>query len=363
MNEFIFTKRRPEKYLRHLAFWIAQAIFWVVWAGTFFANFKQWMLESMNFYLNVPFALAIGYTYLVAYSIFPMYFIQGRKRRSLVLLSAFTLVAYILYMLNFLLRHGFPARFEDNDKLMMWYFTMNFIINGPPVICVMFLAIKMLKSWYEKMEEKRILANENTRAELQLLKAQVHPHFLFNTLNNIYSFALTRSPEAGGMVLKLSDTLRYMINDCEADSVPLEKEIQVIQNYIGLEKVRYGNRLQLDVNVKGDYENRMIAPLLMIPFVENSFKHGASVMRGRQWISLELSVEDKWLYFNIGNSKPVKKPFYQNRKEGIGLSNVQTRLRLLYPEKHQLTIESTDAAFFVHLKIELEEKIKTPAYA
>ena len=86
-------------------------------------------------------------------------------------------------------------------------------------------------------------------------------------------------------------------------------------------------------------------------------------MRGRQWISLELSVEDKWLYFNIGNSKPVKKPVSQDRKEGIGLSNVQTRLRLLYPEKHQLTIESTDAAFFVHLKIELEEKLKTPAYA
>jgi len=363
MYDLIFTNRRPAKYLRHILFWIAQSVFWVVWAGCFFMPFREWISGIMNHYLNVPLALGIGYTYLVVYYIYPMFFVYKRKARSVGLFFVLTLITYLAYLISLFRSLDCVAPSKDADKLMVWYYSMNFIINGPPVICAMFLTIKMLKTWYVKMEEKLILVSENARAELQLLKAQVHPHFLFNTLNNIYSFALTQSPDAGGLVLKLSDTLRYMINDCESDQVPLQKEIQLIINYIGLEKVRYGDRLRLQVDIKGDCENKLIAPLLMIPFVENSFKHGASIMRGRQWISLELSVEDEWLYFAIGNSKPLQKSASCNGKEGIGLLNVQKRLQLLYPGKHQLTIESTDTAYNVHLRLALEEKIKQPAYA
>jgi hypothetical protein len=363
MNDFIFTKKKPEKYLRHIVFWIAQGVFWVVWAGLFFTPFKAWMAFVADCYLNVPFAMGIAYTYLVVYWLFPMWFVYKRKVRSLVLFFALSLVIYLGYGLALFMALGVPDPSEGAYKLMAWYYTMNFIINGPPVLCVLFLAIKMFKSWYVKMEEKRLLASENARAELQLLKAQVHPHFLFNTLNNIYSFALTRSADAGPLVVKLSETLRYMVNDCEADSVPLQKEIQLITNYIGLEKVRYGDRLRLDINIGGDCERKMIAPLLMIPFVENSFKHGASMVRGRQWISLELSVQDKWLHFSIGNSKPVREPVAGNGNRGIGLLNVQRRLQLLYPGRHQLTIESTDAVYVVRLQLELEDQLKTPVYA
>jgi sensor histidine kinase YesM len=349
---FIFTTKRPGKYLRHIVFWIAQAFFWGLWADIFFVSFKQWLSFTMNFYLNVPFLLGISYTYLIVYYLFPEYFVHKRYVRSIILLSVFTLVTYFFYILHHFHAHNILNNSKDVQLLMGWFFTMNFIINGPPVICAMFLTIKMLKTYYVKMEEKRILANENVQAELQLLKAQVHPHFLFNTLNNIYSFVLTQSPDAGSLVLKLSHTLRYMINECEADLVPLEKEIQLLRNYIGLEKVRYGNRLHLEVNITGDYANKMIAPLLMIPFVENSFKHGISMMRGRQWIHLELNVHDKQLYFNIGNSKPMQ-PVSQHGKEGIGLLNVQKRLQLIYPGKHHLTIESTDDVYIVHLQVAL----------
>jgi LytS/YehU family sensor histidine kinase len=150
-----------------------------------------------------------------------------------------------------------------------------------------------------------------------------------------------------------------MINDGEADTVSLKKEIQLMQNYIGLEKVRYGDRLHLQVDLNGDYENKMIAPLLMIPFVENSFKHGVSIMRGTQWIKIALTIQNKWLYFSIGNSKPVK-AVSPNGKEGIGLMNVQKRLQLLYPGKHELTIQSTDEDYWVHMQIELQEQPAPP---
>ena len=120
-----------------------------------------------------------------------------------------------------------------------------------------------------------MLDKETANAELQLLKSEIHPHFLFNTLNNIYSSILNKSSNAKGLVIKLSDTLKYMIYDCEAPLVPLEEELKMIEDYIGLEKVRYGKRLNMEVEIKGDYRNKLIAPLLLIPFIENCFKHGA----------------------------------------------------------------------------------------
>ena len=174
-----------------------------------------------------------------------------------------------------------------------------------PLICGLFISLKTLKNWYQKQLENETLTKEKANAELQLLKAQIHPHFLFNTLNNIYSFTLTDLLLRQSLFRKLSDMLNYMITDCNRVSVPLEKEIQLLKDYIGLEKVRYGDRLDIQMHINGDYNNKMIAPLLMIPFVENCFKHGASVMRGKQWMHLIINVTDEHLDFNLSNSKPA----------------------------------------------------------
>ncbi|MEJ7673120.1 MAG: sensor histidine kinase [Chitinophagaceae bacterium] len=157
---------------------------------------------------------------------------------------------------------------------------------------------------------------------MQLLKAQIHPHFLFNTLNNIYSFTITGSPEAAALVDKLSGMIDYITTEGEKSFVPVEKEIQLMYDYIGLEKVRYGDRLDMQVEINGDYKNKMIAPLLMIPFVENCFKHGTSQMRGRQWIKLIIDIKEDQLDFNLTNSKPSQH-VYSKSKNGIGLLNVK----------------------------------------
>ena len=217
------------------------------------------------------------------------------------------------------------SNFTGSDRwFQTWAHTHSFLTSGFVSKCGLFLVFKMLKDYYEKMEEKVILVRETVNAELQLLKAQIHPHFLFNTLNNIYSFTLNRSHLAGELVLKLSDTLNYMVNDCEAPLVSVEKELKMIEDYIGLEKVRYGDRLDMTLEIKGDCQNKMIAPLLLIPFVENSFKHGSSKMLQHPWIKLRIVIKENMLSMDLNNSKPQSTS--QNGKNGIGLKNVQKRL-------------------------------------
>ena len=208
------------------------------------------------------------------------------------------------------------------------------------------------------MEEKQKLIKETAIAEMQLLKAQVHPHFLFNTLNNIYSFALNKLPEAGDLVLKLKDTTKYMVYECDTALVPLQEEIKMLEDYLELERVRYGKRLKIEINIDGECENKMVTPLLMIPFVENSFKHGASKMLKDPWIELSIQADENILHFTLANNKPADKGI--TAKKGIGLSNVKKRLELLYTQNHLLLIESTENTFTVNMQIPLykmQEKV------
>ena len=145
---------------------------------------------------------------------------------------------------------------------------------------------------------------EKIKAELQLLKAQIHPHFLFNTLNNIYFFTLTASPKAPEMIKKLSGLLHYILNECNLPLVALKKEINMIQDYMALEKIRYGEQMNMTIEIPENYNDKMIAPVFLIPFVENSFKHGASKMLSHPYVKLRITVENNLLHFFIMNSRP-----------------------------------------------------------
>ena len=219
---------------------------------------------------------------------------------------------------------------------------------------MLFLVIRSLKVYNETLEEKEALIRENAEAESQMLKAQVHPHFLFNTLNNIYSFALTGSPYAAGLVDNLSGTMHYMTAECEAPLVPLDKELRLISNYIELEKVRYGDRLDTDIRVDGDSSGKMVDPLLMIPLVENCFKHGASLLLEGSWIKLHIFIGSAVLRVEVCNNKPLHVP--QGNRQGIGLNNVRKRLQLLHPGNHLLEIRSAPEEFTVFLQVPLKQQ-------
>ncbi len=191
---------------------------------------------------------------------------------------------------------------------------------------------------------------EKVTAELQLLKAQVHPHFLFNTLNNIYSFSLENSPKTPGLILKLSSLLSYMLYDCKTEEVLLEKEIEIMKNYIDLEKERYGNRIEISWSAEGDIKDKRIAPLLMLPFLENAFKHGTSEQVEKPWLSVDISVKYDTLKCKIVNSKNEYVPY---RNNGIGIHNVKKRLEFMYPDKHELKMSDEGNFFVISLLVKL----------
>jgi LytS/YehU family sensor histidine kinase len=211
------------------------------------------------------------------------------------------------------------------------------------------VTIKLLKYWYANQQAQQVLTQEKLQAELKFLKTQIHPHFLFNTLNNLYALTLKKSDKAPEMVLKLSELINYMLYECKSDEVPLSKEIKFIRNYVDIEKMRYGDKLDVDIRITGDVGDRKIAPLILLPFVENCFKHGVSEELQEAWVKVTIDSHADHIVIKVENSKAGG---MQNREnEGIGIQNVKRRLDLLYPERHALKIMNGEETFLVVLSI------------
>lgn len=364
MYDLIFSNERSPRIKRHVLFWTSFYLYQVLRMSFLFPPDHIWDSIVLILISSLVWGLFhnMFITYSVTYYLIPKYFMKEKYLRFVV---GILILFVIIFCYNFLFTsiNKIFTHAIGTTKQQPYIFLRGTIIRlfgNAPLVCGLFISFKTLKNWYQKQLENDTLIKEKTNAELQLLKAQIHPHFLFNTLNNIYSFTLTRSPFAAELVQKLSDMLNYMITDCNRVSVPLEKEIQLLKDFIGLEKVRYGNRLDIQMHINGDCSDKMIAPLLMIPFVENCFKHGASVMRGKQWMHLIINVTAEQLDFNLSNSKPAIQDTNKN-KNGIGLLNVQKRLALLYTGQYELDINSTDNTFSVYLKIKLQNLIAQDA--
>jgi len=359
LYNIVFSDDRSSRWKRHFLFWLAVFFYHFLRIGIMMPGINSrniWSFLELVTYWGV--ITNMIFTYSIVYFLVPRFFKKDKYGLFVFgLLLVFALIQG-LGAIHTYLYLGNPASNAIANPIERVFSIIRpgFIrlFGNPPLICCLFLSLKTLKSWHLEQLKTETLEKENASAEIQLLKAQVHPHFLFNTLNNIYSFSLSRSPQAGALVKKLSEMLGYMIHECEGKLVPLERELKLIEDYMGLEKVRYGKRLNMEIDIHGDFENKLIAPLLMIPFIENSFKHGTSQMLRQPWIKLEITIVDSQLFFKLSNSKPsVAVTIKQNK--GIGLTNVKKRLQLLYPGKHQLDIHSTEDTFIVNMQLLLEE--------
>jgi two-component system LytT family sensor kinase len=218
------------------------------------------------------------------------------------------------------------------------------------LIFVFSTGIKVINQWLRSEQINKEIANEKLQAELSFLKAQINPHFLFNTLNNIYALASSQSELTAPAVMKLSSIMRYVLTEARNDMVPLEKEIQFTTHYIELQKMRLTDRSTIDFTVKGDPLGRQIAPLLLLPFVENAFKYGIST-RERSPIAILLEIKKDSVYFSVKNHKHINTTLKMADNTGIGIHNTRRRLDLLYEDTYQLTIDDAPAEFTVHLNI------------
>jgi two-component system LytT family sensor kinase len=376
-HEFIFDDQRKHRIARHITFWLVWSVSFNLLFHFPIHVFKGWDVTGpgtkhyrelgpvlffvktliVNSFLAVILP-QIVLTYVLMYWLLPNYFY---KKRNYFLTAVITILVFAAFNSLALITKHAPTVYNaiaGGDTSLWPYITMQWVVmidqlTSLPIILGIALMIKLVKRWWLKEMQIGQLAKEKTTAELQLLKAQVHPHFLFNTLNNIYSFTLAGSAKTPEMIKKLSDLLTYILNDCNQSLVPLEKEIKMIEDYMALEKIRYAEHMQLTIEKKGDYKEQMIAPLLLIPFVENSFKHGASKMISHPFVKLSILVENNELRFTITNNKPSATEA-ETPKGNIGLKNVRKRLELIYPGAHYLNIVSERDIHSVQLTLHLQ---------
>lgn len=215
-----------------------------------------------------------------------------------------------------------------------------------------FTMAKFANDYFLREDTVKLMEKKQVESELNFLKSQINPHFLFNTLNSIYSLALKKSDQTAEVVLKLSDLLRYILYECNAERILLSKEIETLNNYVELERIRTRSIDRISFVVKGEPGDIKVAPLIWISFVENAFKHGMGSRALDGFVNIEMDITPEAVIFkcmnNFGESKPVYTP-NANNVGGIGMENLQKRLALIYPERHKLKIEKKDGIFFVEL--------------
>jgi len=366
-SPFIFSDEPRYRIARHLAFWIvffiSQAAVSLVVPSLFNRSNRERMFEAtFGQLLYLPGQLILVYTLL--YFVIPKFILKTKYKLAvlwIIILCIITgFVASISYWLwvddIFRLYFGINEKFIEK-KVFSSYIPVGFI-NGLRVSLVVAgfaTSIKILKQWYEKEYRNTVLQKEKLNAELQSLKAQLHPHFLFNTLNNIYSITQNSSPVASEMLVKLSDLLRYILYQCDQPLVKLSQEFQLIKDYVALEKIRYTKDLDIDVSLPPDENGYYISPLLLLPLVENCFKHGSSKLIEQPWIKIQAEQKDGFLLVKLINARPAD-PVGDGFENGIGLKNVKKRLDLLYPGRHELKIISEPGVFIVNLKLELDKE-------
>lgn len=339
------------RLFQHLAFWAVYVLFYGFLWGSYDDNYERSFVSEL---MDLPIKLGLVYTTL--YVLMPRYLLQKRYGEFFgLLLPLLVLSGLILRTVHF---NYLIPKYVPNQVAEPFWSLFRLVKTTVYLNTVVFITatIKLVKHWYQHQQTAQSLEKDKLEAELKFLKAQIHPHFLFNTLNNLYSLTLQKSDAAPELVLKLSELMDYMLYQTGEAQVPLEREINYLRNYMALERIRYGNRLDISFHVSGEVGGYGIAPMLLLPFVENSFKHGVSGEIDAVWVTIDLKVKEGILSLKVENSKSPDSRILPagNYTEGIGLKNVKRRLELLYGgHQYELTITDEETSYLIDLRLTL----------
>ena len=287
----------------------------------------------------------IGFFYFNAGVLIPQ-FIYKRKYKQYagIILGSFIVILIIMWLIFFMMldiqKHNIRGHTLFNFFFFLFFFAGS-------------TAYRMIKDRTRADKLAREKENENLKTELSLLRSQASPHFMFNVLNNMVALARKKSDLLEPSLLKFSSLMRYMLYDADEEKVGLEKEIDYLQSYIDLQQQRFGKNVQINVNLQQFDDNYEIEPMLLIPFVENAFKHGTGIIEDAQ-IIISLKAEKGMLYFNVQNKYDPTSIEIKDKTSGIGLTNVKRRLNLLYADKQNLLISRKDNWFTISLQLNLK---------
>jgi sensor histidine kinase YesM len=324
--------------------WFQHPVFWML---SIYAIANYFSISSLFKFIDVFYALLfhIPLFFLVYVNLrvlIPRFLDHRKYFQYFLSIPLLLLATYGIHELTFEVM--FPLM--DSDFYMVSFTEWQVLVSIFLIYLILTTLIKLSKSWYTLQQVEK----EKLSLELNSLKTQINPHFLFNSLNSIYSQALAKSDNTSETVLELSNLLRYMLYEVEEDKVPLVKEVEMLENYIELQKLRLEEGSKVGFTIEGDLEGVVIAPLLLFPLVENAFKHGMKDDSEQTFIDINLKV-DTAISFSIKNKLGQIDDMEKGKYGGIGLENVKRRLELIYPNAHELEILKTETEFQVNLTL------------
>ncbi len=333
------------RWLYHIVFWLAVLVFY-----TFFFGYKNVNYKITFSFVIILLPVTIITTYYLNYDLIPNYLFKKRYGKFFLYFIYTLIVSFYIEMGTVMLifitvaELHLEAFHPANTNAIL-------LIAGMYLVVFFGVAVKLVNQYNSNQVEIQKLKKEKVEAELKFLKAQLHPHFLFNTLNNLYALTLEKSDKAADVVLKLSELLDYVLYECSAELVLMEKEIKQIENYIELEKLRFGSRLDVKFIRTELSTKKMIPPMLLMTLVENSFKHGVSKSMDKSWIKLDLQEKHDQLIFKVSNSSHKLNSSITDSSGGVGLQNLENRLRLIYKENFKFSNEYCENMFTAQLII------------
>lgn len=335
MGEIIKNKRQ---FFIHIFIW------GILYSVILFFVYAEIKVITLKVCLRITFTAVIFYT---NYSLLVPYFLL--KKKILPYLFCVVILLLISYLIIF---NVFGFEFYDSRNLLdkrPSKFIINIFFNS--VIIIIGTIIRLYEQWIENDRINKEIEVKKNKTELESLKNQLNPHFLFNSLNSIYSLSTKKSNDTPEAVIMLSELMRYMLYKANDKKVFLKDELQYIENYIKLQHIRIAKNKNVKINIKGVISTQKISPLLFISYIENAFKYGTD-FNGNTEIEIDISVKDNELQFkcvNIIGNRPK-----DEESSGIGMQNTKNRLELLYPDKHWLTTIENDNKFMVDLKLKID---------
>jgi sensor histidine kinase YesM len=342
MKDFI---SRNKVLLLHISFWVFYFTYRLFDIQEYLGYKKAFM------YLSIPLVFNVIASYVHYFFILPNLI---RDKKAAPYVTKLLLLLVVILTARILTENQIFAQIATNEAYYKTLKPMRVISTIWDTLSFLIFTgmIRFTLDWFDLENKKKQLENEKLVAELNYLKAQINPHFLFNTLHNLNYLVYTGSKNATEVIIKLSNIMRYMIYDANKEKVALKKEIAYMNDYIHLESIRLNQKYQLDFMVSGVTDRIEVAPLVMLTFLENAFKHGVSDLEENCWIKVNLKSTENEIEYEVSNKKLKATP-NRNLKSGFGLENVKKRLDLSYPGKYALNIRDEESVYKVHLTLKL----------